>query len=176
MGSAGRGEMTLVVTLSAVRRLADPSEAIADAGEWSERVGVVSDSSSERAEDVLDANDVEYDFLSATGKTAGSLAAIRQRFRTERHVLVGTSDAERQTAQALGWEYLPVEEAAEKADWNLTDDADADPEQVPHARLLRRIVLPSGDFTWDGLAKTCCRGYSIHMRRNAPWQGPTKTN
>lgn len=122
MDGGGRDELTLVIGLAALQRLARPAEAVADARRWSGRVGVASDRPVGSIRDVLDERDVECDFVSGSGGRTGSLAAVRQQFRSERHVFVGTDDRERQTAQALGWEYLPIEEAAAKADWALVDD------------------------------------------------------
>lgn len=110
------GEMTLAFDRGALERLARPADAVADARRWSDRVGVVGDAPVADSE-VVDA--VEPDFISGEGGAAGSLAAVRQRFPSERHVFVGTADSDRDTVQALGWEYLPVAEAAEKAGWAL---------------------------------------------------------
>lgn len=119
MSGIGREEMTLVIDLSALNRLGDPAEAVAAAHKWSENVGLVSDRSADAVREAVDSKNVECDFVSAKDEKTGSLAAVRQRFPTERHVFIGTSDDDRQTAEALGWEYLPVEEAAEKAEWPL---------------------------------------------------------
>lgn len=113
--------MTLVLALSAIERLENPADAIADASQWSRHVGVVADDSSHLTTTVENA-DAEPDFVSGEAGTAGSLSAIRQRFSTDRHVFVSVDATERQTAQALGWEYLPLEEAATKADWPLVVD------------------------------------------------------
>lgn len=114
--------MTLLLTLSAVQRLADPGAAIADARRWSDRVGVVGDGD-ESVDDVeafVEGMDADPDFVA--GPASGSLASLRQRFHTDRHVVVGTSEAHRGISAALGWEYLPVAEAAADADWALADD------------------------------------------------------
>lgn len=118
--SAGE-RMTLLLSLSAVERLDEPAAAIADARRWSAHVGVVGDGeeSVEAVEVIVDDIEADPDFVA--GETIGSLATVRQRFRTDRHVVVGTSDERRDIAAALGWEYLPVEEAAEEAGWPLAD-------------------------------------------------------
>lgn len=118
---SGRGEMTLVFTAAAVGRLAEPSAAVDDARRWSERVGVVADDAPGEVRSALERAGVEPDFVSGEKGTTGSLAAVRQRFPTDRYVVVGTDDGVRATAGALGWEYLSVEEAAEKAGWRLDD-------------------------------------------------------
>lgn len=114
--------MTLMLSISAIQRLADPGAAIGDARRWSEQVGVVGDGN-ESVEDVeafVDDLDADPDFVA--GPASGSLASIRQRVHSERHVLVGTSERHRSIASALGWEYKPVEEAAADAAWELEDD------------------------------------------------------
>ena len=117
-----RGEsMTLVFALSAVERLERPADAVADASRWSRHVGVVGDDASELTA-TIERTDADPDFVSGESGTAGSLSAIRQRFSTDRHVFVGSDETDRSVAQALGWEYLPLEDAAAKAEWPLADD------------------------------------------------------
>lgn len=123
------GPMTLLLTVSAVRRLDAPGTAVAEARGWSEHVGIVGDAT-EPVEDVrrfVDGLDADPDLVA--GQVSGSLADIRQRLRTDRHVLVGTTDRQREIASALGWEYEHVESAAAAAEWPLsdTDATDATP-------------------------------------------------
>ena len=118
-GESDRGELTLAITVAALERFADPATVVADARRWSTRVGVVGDAAPEEITTALERAGIDPDFVSGSKGTAGSLAAVRQRFPTDRYVVVGTDDAVRTTAQALGWEYLPLEEAAEKAEWEL---------------------------------------------------------
>lgn len=121
MAAEGNGSMTLAFALSAVERLERPAEAIADASRWSRHVGVVGDDLSELTA-TIESADAEPDFVSGEAGTAGSLSAIRQRFSTDRHVFVSADEGERPTAQALGWEYLPLADAAAKAEWPLAPD------------------------------------------------------
>lgn len=118
--SAGE-TMTLLLSVAAVERLAAPAAAIEDARQWSDYVGVVGNdaAATESVETYVDGLEADPDFVA--GAAIGSLAAVRQRFRTDRHVVVGTSDADRDVAAALGWEYLPLETAAEKAEWTVLD-------------------------------------------------------
>lgn len=120
-GGPGGEPMTLLLTVSAVERLADPGDVIGNAKRWSEQVGVVGDGT-ESVDDVrgyIDGIDAEPDLVA--GETGGSLASIRQRLRTDRHVLIGTTDEQRSIAAALGWEFKDLEEAAEAAEWELED-------------------------------------------------------
>jgi hypothetical protein len=123
--SAGGGTMTLLFSVGAVERLAAPAAAIEDARQWSDYVGVVGndEAATKPVESYVDGLEADPDFVA--GAAVGSLAAVRQRFRTDRHVVVGTSDADRDVAAALGWEYLPVEAAAAKAEWSLVDAGEA---------------------------------------------------
>lgn len=115
-------DMTLILAFGAIQRLDEPVAAIDDAQAWSERVGIVSDRSPDGVGDFADRDDVHVDFSAGVGSIAGSLAAVRQRFPTARHVFVGTDDADRDLARSLGWEYLDVDEAAEKADWEIDEE------------------------------------------------------
>lgn len=115
----GDGSMTLVLTVSAVERLADPAAVVADAGRWTETVGVVGDDATAAADvsDYVDGLAAEPDVVA--GRSGGGLASLRQRLPTERHVLVGTTDQQADIGAALGWEFLSVETAAEEAGWTL---------------------------------------------------------
>lgn len=116
MPSTEDGPMTLVFSLAALCGLERPADAVADAGQWSEHVGVVSDAGS-GIEDAVERLGASPDFVAGQAEISGSLAAIRQRFGTDRHVFVATTAPERATARALGWETLSLDEAADAADW-----------------------------------------------------------
>lgn len=117
-GSDADGEMTLVFTLSAVRSLADPAAAFADARRWSAHVGVVANDTS-AVDDFLDRHGLENDYALRDWDKWGTLADIREATDTPRHVFVGTSREDRRLADTVGWEFRTVREAAEKADWAL---------------------------------------------------------
>ena len=113
------GEMTLVIGFDALRRLAEPAAAVEDASRWTVEVGVAADGHDElRA--FLDHEGVEPGFVSGERGLIGELVAVRQRIPTDRHVFVGTTPEARATAEAVGWEYLDIEEAATEAEWDLT--------------------------------------------------------
>lgn len=120
-GEGGRGGLTLVLTVSALERLADPPAIVADARRWSSHIGVVGGAPPDEVTGAVERAGIDPDFVSGEKGATGSLAAVRQRIATERYVVVGTDDAVRKTARALGWEYLPLEDAAEKAGWQLAD-------------------------------------------------------
>jgi hypothetical protein len=123
------GPMTLLLTVSAVRRLADPAAAISEARAWSEHVGVVGDDDEPVEEVRAFVDDLGADPDLVAGPVGGSLADIRQRLRTERHVLVGTTDEQQSMAAALGWEYEDVTDAAAAAEWDLLEDDSAVPDE-----------------------------------------------
>lgn len=113
--------MTLVIEIAAIRRLSDPAAAVEDARRWSAGVGVAGEDHDELTA-FLDREGVEPGFVSGKRGLIGGLAAVRQRVSTDRHVFVGTTQKARAAAQAVGWEYLDIEEAAAKAEWGLTDE------------------------------------------------------
>lgn len=112
------GGMVLAFALSALDELAEPAAAVADAEAWAGHIGVVGPRDVD-VEAALENRDIEPDFRSDAGGKPGALAHVRQRVRAERYVYVGTTDEDRELAEALGWEYLSVEEAATEADWPL---------------------------------------------------------
>ena len=123
------GPMTLLLTVSAIRRLADPAAAVSEAKAWSEHVGVVGDDDEPVEEVRAFVDDLGADPDLVAGPVGGSLADIRQRLRTERHVLVGTTDEQQSMAAALGWEYEDVTDAAAAAEWDLLEDDSAVPDE-----------------------------------------------
>lgn len=114
------GEMTLVIDFAALRRLSDPAAAVEDARRWSAGVGVVGEDY-EALTAFLDREGVEPNFVAGQRGLVGGLTAIRQRVDADRHVFVGTTAEARANASAVGWEYIDIEEAAEKAEWGFTD-------------------------------------------------------
>lgn len=113
-------EMTLALTYDAARQLADPGYAFADAAGWSDWIGIVGDVPAHVVTKFQREHGVDADFFNGTGMGPRErLADIgpRSMFYAERFVLVG---CEGQAAWAPdGWEFLPLEEAAGKAGWEL---------------------------------------------------------
>lgn len=113
--------MVLAFTLSALRALDDPRAATVEAREWSAVVGVVSDRPESSVRNFTRANRVRRDFFPGGRGVRESLSYVDERFPADRFVLVGTGEDHRAVAEAAGWEYRPVEEAAEKAGWALVE-------------------------------------------------------
>lgn len=112
-------DLTLVFELSALRRLADPAAALADARTWATHVGAVFDESPERITEFAARADIRLDFATAATGESGGLGVLRQQYPTWRHVVVGTADEHRAAAREHGWEYIDLGAAAEKAGWEL---------------------------------------------------------
>lgn len=115
--------MTLAFELSALRALANPAEVFTLARQWSRYVGVISDEPTYVVTNFTRKRRIRQDFFSGPKGKAESLQSVRQQFDTDRHVFIGIGEADREVADETGWEYLPVEEAAEKAGWELDDGA-----------------------------------------------------
>jgi hypothetical protein len=123
--------MTLAFELSALEGLAKPGTAFAGARQWTEYVGVVSDEPTYVVTNFTRKRRIRQDFFSGPKSRKDSLESVKGQFDTERHVFVGTGDADAELADRVGWEYVPVEAAAEAADWALgeaDDGADDEPE------------------------------------------------
>ncbi|MFB6096274.1 MAG: hypothetical protein ABEJ74_02670 [Haloferacaceae archaeon] len=129
MESGGNSKMTLAFELSALKRLADPTAVFNDARQWTEYVGVVSDDPTYVVTNFTRKHRIRQDFFSGPQGKAESLRNVRAQFDTDRHVFVGADEADRDLAEDLDWEYLPLEEAAEAAGWEL-GDPDAGDEDV----------------------------------------------
>ena len=125
MDGGGSTDMTLAFELEALKRLARPEEVFSDARTWSEYVGVVSDKPTYVVTNFTRKNRIRQDFFSGPRGRAESLENVRTQFDTERHVFVGVDDDDAALADDVGWEYLPVKQAAEAADWELGDPEEA---------------------------------------------------
>jgi hypothetical protein len=129
----GSGEMTLAFELTALQELAEPGAVFDDARRWSKYVGVVSDKPTYVVTNFTRKNRIRQDFFSGPKGKGESLQSVRQQFDTDRHVFVGTTDDDRDLAEANEWEFLDVTEAAEAAEWQLTDAADGDANEQEEA-------------------------------------------
>ncbi len=125
------GEMTLAFELEALKELAKPSEAFADARTWSKYVGVVSEKPTYVVTNFTRKNRIRQDFFSGPRGKEESLENVKRQFDTARHVLVGTDDEDKALAEKLGWEFLHVEDAAAAADWPLAKDQPDDETEEP---------------------------------------------
>jgi len=133
-------DLTLAFSLEALQRLDDPAAAVEDAREWTAYVGAVSATPNGALAFTRDRR-IRLDFFSGTRPPAETLYGVRTNYRTERYVLVGVPD-ERDLAEARGWEFQPVEAAAERAGWTLGDPPDTD--GGPVGRLLARVRAALG--------------------------------
>jgi hypothetical protein len=128
MDSGGSSDMTLAFELDALKALADPNNVFNDARQWTSYVGVVSDQPTYVVTNFTRKERIRQDFFSGPRGVEESLENVKRQFDTERHVFVGVSDEHAAQAEETGWEYLPLEQAAEAAGWGLADDeAEEDP-------------------------------------------------
>jgi hypothetical protein len=134
MDGGNGGPMTLAFELTALQRLANPTEVFQEARRWSEYVGVVSDKPTYVVTNFTRKNRIRQDFFSGPRGKEESLDSVGRQFDTERHVFVGTSEDDRAVAGAVDWEYLPVEDAAAAAEWELGDPEDEDPAETTEVR------------------------------------------
>lgn len=119
----GSGEMTLAFELEALQSLADPGAVVTDARQWTEYVGVVSDKPTYVVTNFTRKHRVRQDFFSGPRGVAESLENVAKQFETPRHVFIGTTDDDRAVAEETDWEYLPLTEAAEAAEWELAEES-----------------------------------------------------
>ncbi|MFQ3320020.1 MAG: hypothetical protein ACI8UR_000352 [Natronomonas sp.] len=117
--------LTLAFELAALRRLADPEEAVTEARTWSENVGIVSDRPPYVLTKFTRDNHLRNDFEPASEPAAETLGHLLEHFETERFVFVADEMTEQETPD--GWEHRDVAEAADRAGWELaTDGAETD--------------------------------------------------
>ncbi len=136
---SGEGSLTLAFELEALRAVAEPGEVFSDARRWSEYVGVVSDEPTYVVTNFTRKRRIRQDFFSGPKGKGESLAAVREQFDTDRHVFVGAGEADAALADEHGWEYQPVEAAADAAGWAL---AEGEPEAAEPAEEPARDDWP----------------------------------
>lgn len=120
-GSSDEGEMTLAFSLSAIERFEDPAAVFEDARTWSQHVGVV-DNDCDAVETVVEEHALQQDFDLGDRDKWLAMEGIREATHTPRHVYVGVGTEDRRVSTHLGWEFVPVTEAAEKAGWPLSGE------------------------------------------------------
>ncbi|APW96259.1 hypothetical protein CHINAEXTREME_00110 [Halobiforma lacisalsi AJ5] len=136
-GSAAEGphgggvdDMTMAFTYDALERFADPAAVFAAASGWADWIGIVGDVETHRITKFQRTHGVDADFFTGSGTDpAERLRGIDRTsmFYAERMVVVGLEDADddrpdssgEAIADAADWEFVPLETAAEKADWEL---------------------------------------------------------
>jgi hypothetical protein len=113
-------DMTLALTYEAAKRLENPAAVFADAAEWADWLGLVGEVPAHVINRFQRQHTIDVDFFSGSGTgPTERLAEIdtHSMFYAERFVLVGVpSEA---TWAPEGWEFLPLAEAAEKAEWTV---------------------------------------------------------
>lgn len=120
----GVDDMTMALTYNAVTQLADPQLVVVSAREWADWVGIVGDVSAPVITKFQREHRIDADFFNGTGTgPAERLANIGKTsmFYAERLAVVGTPEDE-WIAEEAGWEFVPLEKAAEKADWDLEEE------------------------------------------------------
>ncbi len=127
MDSGGSTDMTLAFELEALQALADPNDVFNGARQWTEYVGVVSEKPTYVVTNFTRKHRVRQDFFSGPRGVEESLENIKAQFDTDRHVFVGVDGDDEAVAEATGWEFLAVDDAAEAAGWTLADGDDAEP-------------------------------------------------
>lgn len=129
-GAAGSGphggnadDMTLAFTYRAARALDDPQAACRDATRWTDWLGIVGDVPSHALNKFQRRHTIDLDFFNGSGtRPTERLAEIgpSSMFYADRQVLVGLPDEA--GMEPDDWEFRPLPEAAEKADWGYEID------------------------------------------------------
>ncbi len=131
MDSGGSGDMTLAFELEALKALADPNAVFNGARQWTEYVGVVSEKPTYVVTNFTRKHRVRQDFFSGPRGVEESLENIKRQFDTDRHVFIGSTEADEDLAEETGWEFLHVEDAAEAAGWALSADEEETEREEP---------------------------------------------
>lgn len=117
-------EMTMAVSYRAIRRLDNVHAALADAEGWTDYLGIVGDVDATVINKYQRDNVLDLDFFNGSGTgPAERLAAVgpNSMFYADRMALVGVDEREQAWAEEAGWEFVPLETAAEEAGWDTND-------------------------------------------------------
>lgn len=132
-------EMTLAFDVRALDEYLDPRAVVDDASRWSRHVGIIGTDQAAVAR-YVERYDLRQDFELGSLDRRSVLSKLRWEANTLRFVFVGSTATDRKLADHVGWEYLPVEEAAAKTGWTLEADA-----SVPaRVRASLRRLWPAG--------------------------------
>ncbi|GAB6879774.1 hypothetical protein JCM17823_20480 [Halorubrum gandharaense] len=120
-GNPDPDDMTMAFTYEAVNRLADPAFAVADARGWCDWIGIVGKVSTPAIRKFQRDNGVDLDFFG--GNESGPAERLKDvtedsMFYADRMAVVGTSGDE-WIAEEAGWEFVPLADAADGADWEI---------------------------------------------------------
>jgi len=121
----GADDMTMAFTFEAIQRVANPVAVLADAGRWTDWIGIVGDVDAHVLNKFQRDHGLDVDFFNGTGTGPGErLAEIgpHSMFFADRMVVVGIDGEDEHIADAAGWEFVPLGTAAGEADWALVDD------------------------------------------------------
>lgn len=119
----GVDDMTTAYTYEALQRIDDVRLALAETNEWSDWVGIVGEVAAHDINKFQRDRGLDTDFFNGSGSgPAERLADIDEHsmFYAKRMVVVGTEDQE-WIADEAGWEFVPLEEAADGAGWELKE-------------------------------------------------------
>lgn len=122
-GDAPTARMTTAFTYRALSSVDVPAAAVADSKNWGDYVGIVGDVPAHVIHKFQRDHTIDADFFNGAGTEAAErLAEIDEHsmFHAERMVVIGYPDEE-PLAEAAGWEFVPIAEAAAKADWTLEE-------------------------------------------------------
>ena len=117
----GVDDMTIAFTYEAAKRFSEPQHVFEDARRWADWVGIIGYTEAHVLNTFQRRNHLDLDFFNGTGTGPGErLAEINEQsmFFAERMVVIGC-DNETEIAETANWEFVPLQEATTKADWEL---------------------------------------------------------
>lgn len=116
---------TVAFELAALKALADPAAVFKQTQQWARSVGIVSNDATYTATKFARDHGLDYGFHPGPRDVLDALVAVRAQpeHEADRYLLIGTEGINAEEVARRGWAFLPIEEAAEAADWQLASDA-----------------------------------------------------
>jgi hypothetical protein len=126
MSEADADEITLAFELAALQRLVDPAAVITDTMYWTDHMGIVSNEQTHVVRKYARDWGFNPDFFPGPRSKRESLPGIKNQpeHSADRYILVSVDDDLQAFAEKYGWEFHPLEEAAETAGWTVATETD----------------------------------------------------
>lgn len=113
------GSAAVAFTLHSLSMTADPKRVINETKKWSESVGIISNEPLEEILDFVYNNNIQIDFHTGPHSFEETLKQIFFKIATDRHIFIGVDEQEEDLVAEYDWEHLTINEASEKADWEM---------------------------------------------------------
>lgn len=119
MDATGSETIVLAFSLPAAQELKNPKDVFEGAQQWATSIGIVSEQPLVELTGFVHYHELPVDFNSGPRDKDHALDESSKLIVSDRHIFIGHSEDDEQIADEVDWEYLPIADAAAKAEWEL---------------------------------------------------------